>query len=218
MFPFVRENLRQYLNADWDSDSLRECLPLLAQDLSHPDVESWLNNQSRELQVDQVEGAVLGLMDADAKSTGLKQLQGLIWKDGFHSGQLVAHVYDDVPPALKHWHEQGFDIRIYSSGSVDAQKLFFGHTIAGNLLPYFSGHYDTTTGLKRESSSYQSIASEFGVPAGQILFVSDIAEELAAAEAAGMQTALSLRPGNKPVPDDHPYTAITSFNQIETSS
>ena len=89
------------------------------------------------------------LMDADAKTTGLKALQGLIWEEGYRAGLLQSHLFDDVVPALKLWHERGIDVRIFSSGSVAAQKAYFRHTPWGDLLSYFGGHYDTTIGPKR---------------------------------------------------------------------
>src|SRR5262249_52930599 len=156
---------------------------------------------------------VTRLMDADAKATGLKQLQGLIWQRGFESGELKAHVFDDVPPALTAWNAAGKDVRIYSSGSVQAQKLFFGHTIAGNLLPQFRGHYDTTTGPKKEADSYRRIAADFKLPPSDILFLSDIVAELDAARAAGLKTALCIRPGNAPAQNSagEPHPAIENF-------
>src|SRR5262249_37415562 len=134
------------------------------------------------------------LMDSDAKATGLKALQGLIWQSGFESGEMKAHVYEDVPLALAAWNAAGKDVRIYSSGGVQAQKLFFGYTIAGDLLLQFRGHYDTTTGPKKEAESYRMIAADFGLPPDEILFLSDIVAELDAARAAGMQTGLVVRP------------------------
>jgi len=153
-------------------------------------------------------------MDGDVKATGLKQLQGLIWEAGFTSGELKAHVYDDVPPALSAWNQAGLDLRVYSSGSVQAQKLFFGHTIAGNLLPLFRGHYDTTTGPKKQSSSYTAIAAAFALPPQEILFLSDVPAELEAAKEAGLQTALVLRPGNAAVKPGHGHQEIGSFAEI----
>jgi enolase-phosphatase E1 len=137
----------------------------------------------------------------------------LIWHSGFESGELKAHVYDDVPPALVAWNAVGKDVRIYSSGSVQAQKLFFGHTIAGNLLSQFRGHYDTTTGPKKDASSYQKIAADFQLPAGEVLFLSDIVAELDAARSAGMQAALVIRPGNAPPQPSsgQPHPAIDNF-------
>jgi enolase-phosphatase E1 len=160
-------------------------------------------------------GAVIHLMDRDAKTTGLKQLQGMIWADGFHSGQLVAHVYEEVPECLRAWKQAGRDLRIYSSGSVTAQKLFFGHSIAGDLLPLFTEHYDTAVGGKREASSYLKITESFGMPASEILFVSDIVEELDAAASAGLQCVLSKRPENAPIADSHGFPEIHSFREIE---
>lgn len=201
MFPYVRKSLAAFLAADWEQPEVQACVPLLSDDVGRK-----LATQ------DDVSAAVIELMDADVKATGLKKLQGLIWKNGFHSGQLVAHVYEDVAPAIHQWKQSGLDVRIYSSGSVQAQHLFFGHTEAGDLLSLFTGHYDTTIGGKKESSSYEKIATEFGLAASEILFVSDVDAELTAAADAGMQTVLSIRPGNKPM--EWEGATIESFSNI----
>ncbi len=215
MFPYVRENVAEFVVDQWQSPDFRECLEWLAKDLNRPSADVWLDNESTTDQQNLVCRAVLALMDADVKATGLKQLQGLIWKSGFESGQLVAHIYEDVPAAIKNWNAAGCDVRIYSSGSIAAQKLFFGHTIAGDLLDQFRGHYDTTTGGKKESQSYQVIAGEFRLEPGEILFISDSIEELIAARAAGMQTLLSIRPGNPAIAVQHDFDAINSFLEID---
>ena len=126
----------------------------------------------------------------------------------------VHELLDDVAPAIRAWDKSGIDVRIYSSGSIAAQKLFFGHTVAGNLLGCLRGHYDTTTGAKKEPSSYEKISNEFGIPASEIVFVSDIVDELKAASSAGMQTVLSDRPGNKAVEDGHGFKVVSSFAEI----
>ena len=138
------------------------------------------------------------LMAEDRKSTGLKLLQGVIWEEGYRTGALRGHVFPDVPPALAAWSAAGIRLRIFSSGSVRAQKLLFGHTDYGDLTPLFEGFHDTTTGPKREAASYAAIAAAYSLPAGAILFLSDVREELDAAEVAGMRTALLVRPGNRP--------------------
>ena len=214
MFPFVRRKIDDFLSDQWSTKSVQECVPLLATDLGHASVDAWFGDRGENAQRRLVRDGVIGLMDADVKATGLKQLQGMIWKDGFESGELVAHVYDDVAPAIQAWHAQGIDVRIYSSGSIAAQQLFFGHCLAGDLLPLFKGHYDTTTGPKQEASSYQKIVADFGIQAGEILFISDVAEELDAAKTAGMQVLLSVRPGNKPVATADHYQVITTFADI----
>ena len=160
---------------------------------------------------------VLRLMDSDVKSTGLKALQGLIWRSGFESGEMRAHIYEDVLPAIQSWNDAKCDVRIFSSGSIAAQKLFFGHTVVGNMLHLFRGHYDTTTGPKKEVGSYLTIAKDFGLPPTQILFLSDVLAELEAAHAAGMLTCLCKRPGNAEVAAGHGHPEITSFAQIELS-
>lgn len=218
MFPYVRQHLASFLKREWESEDVQSCLPLLANDLGHESLAQWIRaDEEAEVQQSLVTAGVIQLMDGDVKATGLKQLQGLIWKDGFHSGQLVAHLYNDVAPAIRNWKEAGQDIRIYSSGSIAAQKLFFGHSVAGDLLHLFSSHYDTTTGSKKEAESYRKIAGDFDLPPSDILFISDVAEELQAACTAGMQTLLSIRPGNKPQGENHNFRTITQFTEIEIS-
>ena len=158
--------------------------------------------------------AALRLINRDVKSTPLKALQGMIWRAGFESGQLTAHVFDDVPPALEQWADSGLDVRIYSSGSIEAQKLFFGHTAAGDLTGHLRGHYDTTTGPKREQASYQAIAADMQLPPRQILFISDVGAELDAARAAGMATAAAIRPGNRPLESLYDHESLESFGEI----
>jgi enolase-phosphatase E1 len=154
------------------------------------------------------------LMEQDRKSTGLKALQGLIWEDGYRTGELKGEVYPDVPEALRSWKEKGIRLRIFSSGSVLAQKLLFGHTAYGDLLACFEGYHDTTTGPKREARAYTAIAAAYGLPPGEILFLSDIVEELDAAREAGLRTGLFLRPGNKPA-DSGGHPAYRSFAELK---
>ena len=213
MFPFVREHLRLFLSENWEQANVQDCLALLAQDVGELSVDAWLDADVLVAQK-QVAQAVTKLMDDDVKATGLKKLQGAIWKKGFESGQMVAHVYDDVEPSIRRWKDDGIDIRIYSSGSIEAQQLFFGHCLAGDLLDLFSGHYDTTIGSKKESSSYQAIAEDAGVRANDCLFVSDVSAELEAAHTAGMQTLLSVRAGNRPEPD-WPGQRVNDFSEID---
>ena len=215
MFPYVRENVASFLKSDWDDPAVQECVPLLANDLQKESADRWLGGLTVDRQRAEIVAAVIGLMDADVKATGLKQIQGLIWKNGFHRGQLVAHLFDDVADSIRDWTRAGIDVRIYSSGSIQAQKLFFGHTIAGNLLELLQGHYDTTTGPKKAAESYQKIAADFSCQPGEILFISDVVDELKAAQTAGLQAILSLRPGNQPVEEDHGFPAIESFGEIK---
>ena len=216
MFPYARKNFAGYLEEHFSSETVQSALPLLAKDLGFNSVDAMFSKCEQgdgDSRADVVHRALIGLMDDDVKSTGLKKLQGLVWESGFRSGEMVAHLYDDVAPAIADWKASGLDMRIYSSGSIYAQKLFFGHSVAGDLLPQFSGHYDTTVGHKRESASYQKIADDW-VDAAAVLFISDVSEELDAAIAAGMRTLLSIRPGNKPVKNRDNYDAIESFEEV----
>lgn len=78
-------------------------------------------------------------------------------------------------PALQLWRStENNKIYIYSSGSVQAQKLLFAQSVAGDMLPHIDGHFDTEVGAKQESASYVKIAEEVGCKPEEILFLTDI--------------------------------------------
>ena len=138
---------------------------------------------------------LLQWIDEDRKATPLKTLQGMIWEQGYADGELRGHVYPDTPEALRRWNAAGLAVHIYSSGSIGAQKMIFGHSIAGDLTPLLSGYFDTTTGPKREADSYTKIADALNIAPSEILFLSDSAHEVDAAHEAGLQALLIDREG-----------------------
>ncbi|MEI7862440.1 MAG: acireductone synthase [Planctomycetota bacterium] len=204
LFAFAREHVADFLARHADDPAVLALLAPLAADAGIPPTTDELP----------LALAAIDLMNRDVKSTPLKALQGMIWREGFEAGELVAHTFDDVPGALELWASSGLDVRIYSSGSIQAQKLFFGHTAHGDLTAHLRGYYDTTTGPKRDPVSYEKIAADMGLEPRQILFVSDIGEELDAARRAGMATALAERPGNRPAGGLFEHEAIASFADI----
>ena len=230
LFPYARKQLRSFLTQHWKEKKLQRVCALIAKDAGASSFEEWCESNSPELitqldpeqndgtQLDKniarVEAEVIRQMDSDAKLTGLKELQGLIWTDGYNAGELLSHVYEDVAPALKSWKNAGLDVRIYSSGSVTAQKIFFANSEAGDLLPYLDGHYDTQIGPKRSAASYKAIAADIGASTGEILFLSDVVEELQAASDAGLLAALVIRPGNAPAPKVHGFPVLSSFSVV----
>lgn len=152
--------------------------------------------------------ALLDWMDRDAKVTPLKALQGIIWAEGYASGELRGELYPDVAPCLRRWAGAGVRLFVYSSGSVAAQRQIFGHSDAGDLVPLFAGFFDIRVGAKREAASYDRIAIGIGVPTAEVLFLSDTAAELDAAAAAGLRTCQLVRPqdGTTAAPG-HPMAA-----------
>lgn len=191
MFKFARRELDGFLSAHWDEPAVRDACKKIARECTTAAPEI-VDANSRE----QIAALAGRMMDEDFKTTGLKDLQAMIWESGFKTGELRGQVYPDVPPALAAWKRAGKDVRIYSSGSIGAQKLFFGNTVEGNLLPFFNGHFDTTSGSKKSAESYKKIAAEMNLPPREILFLSDLEEELDAAEEAGWVTGLVVRPEN----------------------
>ncbi len=191
LFPYASRHLPEFI---------RKLAP-------EPAVEKTMDaarTEAGEADADQerVIGILFRWIDEDRKATPLKALQGLIWKHGYESGAFTGHVYDDAAANLRKWAESGIDLYIYSSGSVAAQKLLFAHSDAGDLTSLFRGYFDTNAGHKREVDSYRKIVEDIGKPAATILFLSDVADELDAAAAAGMRTCQLAR-DDKVLPGTH---------------
>ena len=173
----------------------RRALPGFVRDhRDDPEVRRWLDVVATEhgsiCSDDVIVETLQGWIDQDRKHTALKALQGMIWQAGYRDADFTAHIYPDAAPALRDWHARGYPLYVYSSGSVPAQQLFFGHSDAGDLTPLVSGWFDTEVGGKREAASYTRIAREIGVEPADLLFLSDVVEELDAAREAGLQTVL----------------------------
>ena len=177
LFPYAKQHLPNYVRVCAKQDTYTPLLHAVREEAQEPQAD-----------VERVIAILAQWMEQDVKATSLKALQGLVWQQGYASGEIKGHVYPDVVNALQAWHEQGYLLYVYSSGSIQAQKLIFGYSVAGDLTPLFSGYFDTTSGHKRESDSYVRIAQALQLPAEQVLFLSDVVEELNAAQRAGMRT------------------------------
>ncbi|CAH1762529.1 4801_t:CDS:10 [Entrophospora sp. SA101] len=207
LFPYVTKNLEKFLHNNWASQELQKYVQELRkqaeQDYKEGMPEAKIIPEENEKNTDEVIKSVIHniewQMKADRKIGALKSFQGYMWKFGYESGELESLMYDDVLVALNKWKEAGIKIYIYSSGSIAAQKLLFGYTNKGNLLEYFSGHYDTSIGSKLEESSYINICKNIGSVPSKILFLSDNVKEINAAKKAGFQTAIIQRPENPPL-------------------
>jgi enolase-phosphatase E1 len=218
LFPYARRKLRNYLDAHGSTPEGLAVLARLRQQRDADagdgrDVPPWID-ATLDARYESVANYVGWLMDRDRKSAALKDLQGRIWEKGYRTGELVGEVFADVAPALARWRQQRVHVGVFSSGSVLAQRLLFRHSTAGDLSGFLRWHFDTTTGGKTEVDSYGRIAATIGIAAAEILFVSDIVRELDAARQAGWRTALSIRPGNAPTPDDHSNAMIRSFDEL----
>lgn len=189
LFPYARRELPAFIREHADE----------------PGVRHWLDAVQLELGGEgfgdeTVIATLLDWIDADRKHTALKALQGMVWKAGYRNGDFAAHVYVDATESLQRWHEDGHALYVYSSGSVPSQKLFFGHSVAGDMTPLFSGYFDTEIGGKRDPDSYRHILEAIGQPAKAVLFLSDVVAELDAARTAGLDTVLLDRSEDYPQP------------------
>ncbi|MDQ3289527.1 MAG: acireductone synthase [Pseudomonadota bacterium] len=211
---FVRDVLFPYA---------RKALPTFVQTHGNdPQVRKWLDAVAAENGAvcnDAVLAEVLqGWIDQDRKHTALKALQGIIWAEGYRKGDFTAHMYPDAPQSLGDWHAAGMPLYVYSSGSVPAQQLFFGYSDAGDLTGLVSGWFDTEVGGKRQAGSYARIAESIGLPPRQILFLSDVVEELDAARDAGMDTVLVDRLDDYAQPRrgeaTHGHARVESFSDV----
>ena len=182
-----------------------------------PDVRQLLD-QARtlagaDLDEERLVAVLLKWIETDQKLAPLKGLQGLIWEQGYRDGAFQGHVYEDAARRLREWHAQGLRLFVYSSGSEYAQRLIFGHTPFGDLTPLFSGYFDTRVGAKREPTSYAAIVRELGLPARDVLFLSDVREELDAAGSAGLRTWCLAR-GEGPQVDPGAHPVARSFDEV----
>ena len=209
LFSYARDHVKQFLRENSDSEEVRADIELLRQehadDVSAPPLDST---------VESIAAYVEWLIGCDRKSTGLKSLQGKIWRQGYLDGSLKSQVFDDVAPAMKRWHEAGLNVSIFSSGSVLAQQLLFAHTNASDLTGFIDNYFDTNVGKKSDADSYRRIAADLGIDAQEMVFISDVVGELEAAKEAGMKTLLSVRPGNAPQESDQRFDRITGFTEL----
>jgi enolase-phosphatase E1 len=200
LFPYARERMAEFIRQHAQEAAVRKELEevrrLSGKNLSEPEVIEQL----------------IRWIDEDKKITPLKSLQGMIWEDGYKKDAFKGHMYEDAVRHLKQWKQAGVRLYVFSSGSVQAQKLLFAHTEYGDLTPLFSGYFDTTIGNKREADSYRKIAEAIGAPPGDILFLSDIREELDAARAAGMQVTWLVRDGV--LNPDATHRQVRNFDEI----
>jgi enolase-phosphatase E1 len=210
LFTYAREHVRDYLAQHANELDIAQLREEHARDSDNPPP---LTDE-----LDSITTYVNWLIDRDRKSTGLKSLQGKIWREGYEAGTLKSQVFDDVRPAFERWHAAGLRISIFSSGSVLAQQLLFAHTEAGDLTTFIGDYFDTTAGAKGDAESYRRIANNLNLPAEEILFISDVVTELEAARTAGMQTRLSIRPGNQPQPDPDRFQIIHTFDEVVIST
>jgi enolase-phosphatase E1 len=203
LFPYASQRIDGYVEAHLHEPAVQTILDQTASEACAPrdDVNALL-------------AALHEWSERDVKVTALKQLQGLIWVEGFESAGIRGHLYADAIDALHRFHDEGVKLYIYSSGSVAAQKLLFGHSVAGDLLPLFAGFYDTTIGGKRETESYERIIREIATPPNETIFFSDNEAELDAALEAGIQTVQLARPADGTQPTTR-HACVESFTQIE---
>lgn len=202
LFPYFRSNIQELPRMAMVSEvkeSFAQVISLVKEEegksiTTTEEVIAYLDKWSRE----------------DRKVTPLKTLQGFVWKKAYEDGSIKGHVYDDVPTCFNKWRANGLKIGIFSSGSIHAQKLLFQYSCFGDLSKHLSNYFDTNTGAKRDTSTYQSIAEILDLHPQQILFLSDIKEELAAADEVGYQTIQLVRPGSLA----SWKTTVADFNEI----
>jgi enolase-phosphatase E1 len=210
LFPFAEANI-----GDYARNNFKQIADEIAQlEIEHRNEENYLEVFDRT-SPESVTKYLKFLISVDRKSTPLKSLQGKIWQQGYESNELKSVMFADVPKAFERWKTAKKTIAIYSSGSVLAQKLIFRHSNFGDLTKFISNYFDTNVGGKREVESYRKIADSMKISAKNILFVSDIAQELDAAKSAHFQTSLAIRAGNGEITESHLHKIIGSFEELE---
>lgn len=219
LFPYARVALEAFLEAHWEDEDVKTDVASLREQVAADvaaGVEGVVPIASGEDAVEVRRSVVENLrwqMDRDRKTTGLKSLQGKIWRAGYESGDLKGVVYDDVLEAFKVWEQWGRGICIYSSGSVAAQELLFRYSTHGDMTIFIDGYYDTTTGPKKEAESYRKICADMGRAPEEVVFATDNLDEARAAREAGLRVYVAMRPGNPALPD-HDFQVLESFEGL----
>ena len=218
LFPYASSCLERYLEEHQEEAEIKSLLQGVEmawkKDI-HPESIALLEEQGQDspIEIKAVAQYLKQLIARDIKLTELKDLQGRIWLSGYASGELIAPLFGDVPEALNRWHDAGLTLAVYSSGSVPAQKLLYGHCQAGDLSPLFKHWFDTKMGAKQVKESYLMIAKSMGTTPSDVLFISDALQELEAADAAGMKTLFSDREGN-PARDAGRFAKISDYSRL----
>ncbi|XP_029072632.1 enolase-phosphatase E1-like [Monodon monoceros] len=225
LFPYIKDNVKEYLQTHWEEEECQQGVNLLrkqAEEDSHLDgaipIPAASGNAVDDMQR-MIQAVVVNecwQISLDRKTTVLKHLQGHMWRAAFKSGSMKAELFEDVVPAVRKWREVGMKVYIYSSGSVEAQKLLFGHSTEGDILELVDGQFGTEIGHKVESESYRKIASSVGCSINNNLFLTDVTRDASAAEEADMHVAVVVRPGNVGSTDDEKtyFSLITSFSEL----
>lgn len=216
LFPYARVHGPQFIREHWGEEAVSKARTELSRlnETDRAEGAPPLADSPFERQVTTMTAYYLWLMERDRKVSGLKTIQGLIWERGFREGELRSEVFADAGPAIERWRASGKLVAIYSSGSVLAQQNVFRHSNLGDLTPLINAYFDTQIGSKRETTSYQKIAGCLKCDAADILFVSDSLEELDSARNAGLETRLSVRPGNAAIADSHSHKIIETLDAI----
>lgn len=202
LFPYARAHLATFVRDHAQDAGVALQLDAVRREADDP-------SMSQDTVIDQL----IAWIDQDRKITPLKALQGMIWENGYRNGDFQGHIYADAEQALHDWQARGLALYVYSSGSVQAQKLLFAHTGSGDLTPLFDGYFDTTVGGKQDTGSYRAIAATIGVAPAEILFLSDIRAELDAAAAAGCRTVWLVRDDSPDPQADH--YQVRDFREID---
>ncbi|NPA58453.1 MAG: acireductone synthase [Aquificae bacterium] len=203
LFPYSKEKMDDFIEKNWDKPYVQEVLK---------QVEEM---EGRKLSPKELSAVLKSWIDQDRKVAPLKDIQGYIWKEGFDEGSVKSPIYEDAYRKLKEWKEKGYRLFVYSSGSVQAQKLFFSNTEKGNLLDLFDGFFDTKIGGKKDKNSYLKIAQTIGVKPEQVVFLSDNPDEVKAAAESEMVVYRVVRPEDADWIRDFPYPQISSFDEVE---
>lgn len=183
LFPYASAHVNEFL----DIHPCEEDLKLLRAEHSRDELAiSWEEGESPVPYLQQ-------LIERDVKSSALKSIQGKLWQKGYENGEIKATIYPDVEPAIDSWRAAGLKVYIYSSGSVLAQKLLFGHLETGSILEKLDGFFDTAVGAKHDRESYLGISRQIQLEPEAIHFLSDRDVEIEAARSAGCKATLIER-------------------------
>ncbi len=195
LFPYSKNNLLNFLKENKISNSIFSNL----KEENEKDVKLNLYSIPLENSVNSLFSYLEFLISIDRKNSGLKEIQGEIWKHGYETGELKSQIFPDTLDFFQFIQSQNKKINIYSSGSILAQKLIFKYSNLGVLSSYISNYFDTGVGHKRDFNSYSKISDMLNCNPNEIIFFTDVQEEADSALSIGIKSYILLRNGNSPI-------------------
>ncbi|XP_013397492.2 enolase-phosphatase E1 [Lingula anatina] len=224
---YVTENIQEYLTKNWESEELQNVITSLREQAQQDKeagtegvVEVKAADDPQEEVIASITENLKWQMSQEKATTAACQLQSQILREAFKMEKMKGKLFDDVVPALKEVATDSRQVYLFSTTSMDVQKLLFTYSAQGDNSKCLSGFFDSKVGAKTEMESYKNIINDIGVKPEETLYVTDMPAEAQAAGKAGIGVFLLNRPENPALSQDDlkDYNVISSLTELYASN